>query len=131
MYFGLITMPLPILLLVEGNATFFIKICIIKDKLLFRLILVYITFTHQLFPDFRCKCNGHANSCELVPRNETVIITAEDGSQQTQTANIEIMECKCEHGTDGPNCEMCLPDHNSRPWKRAEQDNAHECRRKY
>ena len=83
------------------------------------------------FPDFRCKCNGHANSCELVPRNETVIITAEDGSQQTQTANIEIMECKCEHGTDGPNCEMCLPDHNSRPWKRAEQDNAHECRRKY
>ena len=102
-----------------------------NKKVLFRLILVYITFTHQLFPDFRCKCNGHANSCELVPRNETVIITAEDGSQQTQTANIEIMECKCEHGTDGPNCEMCLPDHNSRPWKRAEQDNAHECRRKY
>ena len=126
MYFGLITMPLPISLLVEGNATFFIRISITND-----IILVYITFTHQLFPDFRCKCNGHANSCELVPRNETVIITAEDGSQQTQTANIEIMECKCEHGTDGPNCEMCLPDHNSRPWKRAEQDNAHECRRKY
>ena len=94
-------------------------------------ILVYVRFIHQLFSNFRCKCNGHANSCELVPRNETVIITAEDGSQQTQTANIEIMECKCEHGTDGPNCEMCLPDHNSRPWKRAEQDNAHECRRKY
>lgn len=92
----------------------------------------YISLSQiNLFTDFRCKCNGHANSCELVPRNETVMITAEDGSQQTQTANIEIMECKCEHGTDGPDCEMCLPDHNSRPWKRAEQDNAHECRRKY
>ena len=42
----------------------------------------------------------------------------------------ERMECRCEHGTDGPNCEMCLPDHNSRPWRRATQEDAHECRRK-
>ena len=127
MYFGLITMPLPISLLVEGNATLFTH-----NKEYNREISQYISRSQiNPFTDFRCKCNGHANSCELVPRNETVIITAEDGSQQTQTANIEIMECKCEHGTDGPNCEMCLPDHNSRPWKRAEQDDAHECRRKY
>jgi len=77
----------------------------------------------------RCKCNGHANNCSMVPINETVIATASDGTQEIKiNAGGERMECRCEHGTDGPNCEMCLPDHNSRPWRRATQEDAHECR---
>ena len=80
---------------------------------------------------YRCKCNGHANNCSMVPINETVIMTAEDGTQEIKiNAGGERMECACQHGTDGPNCEMCLPDHNSRPWRRATQEDAHECRRK-
>ena len=42
----------------------------------------------------------------------------------------ETMRCLCQHGTDGPNCETCLPDHWDRTWKRATQDNANECLRK-
>ena len=64
-----------------------------------------------------------------MPVSETVIVTAEDGTQHTQTAMVERMECMCQHGTDGPNCEMCQPDHNSRRWQRATQDNANECKR--
>ena len=65
----------------------------------------------------------------MVPVNETVIVTAEDGTQNTQVAMVERMECMCEHGTDGPSCEMCQRDHNSRPWRRATQDDANECKR--
>ena len=68
----------------------------------------------------------------MVPINETVIVTAKDGTQEIKINGVvERMECRCEHGTDGPNCEMCLPDHNSRPWRRATQEDAHECKRKY
>ena len=78
---------------------------------------------------YRCKCNGHANNCTMVPVNETVIVTAEDGTQNTQVAMVERMECICEHGTDVPSCEMFQRDHNSRPWRRATQDDANECKR--
>ena len=68
----------------------------------------------------------------MVPINETVIETAKDGTQEIKINGVvERMECRCEHGTDGPNCEMCLPDHNSRPWRRATQEDAHECKREY
>ena len=36
--------------------------------------------------------------------------------------------CLCQHGTEGRNCESCLPDHWDRPWRRATTENAWECR---
>ena len=38
--------------------------------------------------------------------------------------------CLCQHGTDGKNCDSCLPDHWDRPWRRATAENAWECKRK-
>ena len=38
--------------------------------------------------------------------------------------------CLCQHGTAGPNCERCLPDHWDIPWKRGTSKNANECLRK-
>ncbi len=39
--------------------------------------------------------------------------------------------CLCQHGTEGRNCESCLPDHWDRPWRRATTENAWECRGKH
>jgi hypothetical protein len=61
----------------------------------------------------RCQCNGHATHC----------IESEDGDSNTD------MVCLCQHGTDGPNCERCLPDHWDVPWRRATSQRAHECKR--
>ena len=41
------------------------------------------------------------------------------------------MMCLCQHGTEGRNCESCLPDHWERPWRRATAENAWECKREY
>ena len=71
-------------------------------------------------PYFRCRCNGHANQCIEVEDTE-----AADGSKPNTT-----MKCLCKHGTDGPNCEKCQDDHWDVPWRRANQEDAHECKRK-
>jgi laminin gamma 1 len=57
----------------------------------------------------RCQCNGHSNVC---------IPDSEDGSPM----------CLCQHGTEGRNCESCLPDHWDRPWRRATTENAWVCK---
>ncbi|CAG9855702.1 unnamed protein product [Phyllotreta striolata] len=57
----------------------------------------------------RCKCNGHASECSA-------------GSPGSARA------CKCEHNTDGPDCERCLPFYNDAPWGRAGVKSAHECK---
>ena len=67
----------------------------------------------------RCQCNGHATHC--IEGNG-----GEEGVGSTTT-----MVCLCQHGTDGPNCEHCLPDHWDRPWRRATSQIANECKRKW
>ena len=64
-----------------------------------------------------------------MPLNETILEIGSDGMDLQLNEEDMRMECMCQHGTDGPNCEMCLPDHNSRPWRRATQEDANECRR--
>ncbi|EDO36523.1 predicted protein, partial [Nematostella vectensis] len=59
----------------------------------------------------RCKCNGHASECE-----ETRLW---DGQTRLQ--------CKCQHDTEGVDCERCKPLYNDRPWARASSRNANEC----
>jgi len=60
----------------------------------------------------RCKCNGHASSC-----NKTRTVTGE-----------ERFVCNCEHKTAGPDCERCDLFYNDKPWGRATATDVHECR---
>ncbi|RNA21271.1 laminin subunit gamma-1 [Brachionus plicatilis] len=61
----------------------------------------------------RCKCNGHASRCIF---------------EQQQDFE-DRLKCKCEHYTDGPDCNVCLPFYNDVPWSPATQFNGHECKR--
>ncbi|UXI21544.1 Nucleolar protein 6 [Sarcoptes scabiei] len=61
-----------------------------------------------------CKCNGHANRC-VVPASDN------------QNAGNRRLVCHCEHNTDGPDCERCLPFFNDQPWRRATTKNAYAC----
>ena len=62
----------------------------------------------------RCKCNGHAASCD----------------EKQQPGGLIQLRCTCEHNTAGVDCEECLPLFNDRPWARATEDAANECRSK-
>lgn len=59
---------------------------------------------------YRCKCNGHASRCEIASNRELI--------------------CECEHNTTGPDCNMCKPFYNDRPWARATEEDAMECKGK-
>jgi hypothetical protein len=72
---------------------------------------------------YRCQCNGHATHC--LERKST---DDEEISPLAETMSSTTMICLCQHGTDGPNCETCLPDHWDRPWRRATSQKANECK---
>lgn len=57
----------------------------------------------------RCKCNGHASRC---------IATGRDGQ----------LSCDCKHNTAGRDCERCKPFYFDRPWGRATERDANECK---
>lgn len=59
----------------------------------------------------RCKCNGHASKC---------IPTGRDGQ----------LTCDCKHNTAGRDCERCKPFYFDRPWGRATDRDANECKGK-
>ena len=58
----------------------------------------------------RCHCNGHASKC-MVNR---------DGQRV----------CDCRHNTAGPDCQVCKPFFNDRPWRPASPASANQCRGK-
>ncbi|KAK6645572.1 hypothetical protein RUM43_001849 [Polyplax serrata] len=60
----------------------------------------------------RCKCNGHASKC---------IPTGRDGQ----------LTCDCKHNTAGRDCERCKPFYFDRPWGRATERDANECKGKF
>ncbi|XP_075155636.1 LOW QUALITY PROTEIN: netrin-B [Haematobia irritans] len=105
----------------------------------------------------RCKCNGHASECiGIVSSNEANLFTHDDdntggggggggidsldddgnvirsSSSSTNTGlsiNAKLtMTCSCKHNTAGPECERCKPFYFDRPWGRATDTDANECK---
>ncbi|KAL1769962.1 laminin subunit beta-3 [Sigmodon hispidus] len=66
-----------------------------------------------------CFCHGHANRCASSSRGPMGPTTA------VQVHDV----CICQHNTAGPNCERCAPFYNNRPWRPADDQDAHECQR--
>lgn len=65
-------------------------------------------FNSMISSFYRCKCNGHASECYSV-----------DSTSE---------RCKCEHNTNGTDCERCNDLYNDAPWGVANAYDAHECR---
>lgn len=66
----------------------------------------------------RCMCHGHANKC--LPEAYS------NGFFNTIQVN---PQCDCQHNTAGLNCEQCADLYNDLPWRPAEEDNPHTCKR--
>ncbi|XP_037932435.1 netrin-B-like [Teleopsis dalmanni] len=111
---------------------------------------------HYAVSDFavggRCKCNGHASECiAAVSNNEALppyVDDSDNGDEDAnsfgrstgllnnnQNANLinarMTMTCACKHNTAGPECERCKPFYFDRPWGRATDSEANECKSKY
>ncbi len=67
-----------------------------------------------------CVCNGHSSECIKASRIQYDLVYL---NQMMHS------KCKCEHNTDGFNCEKCLPLYNDRPWKQASNLNKNECKK--
>ncbi|KAM8718998.1 hypothetical protein ACLKA7_011663 [Drosophila subpalustris] len=109
----------------------------------------------------RCKCNGHASECIATTTTSSVVHAdaADDGqdgqddmassslhshfglgrttslssssSLQLQLNAKLAMTCACKHNTAGPECERCKPFYFDRPWGRATDNDANECKSEY
>lgn len=60
----------------------------------------------------RCVCNGHADVCDIV-----------DPSDEYK------LQCRCQHKTCGPQCEMCCPGYIQKKWRPAGYQDFFECER--
>lgn len=107
----------------------------------------------------RCKCNGHASECVgVVSSNEANLFTNDEdnggtggdsldddgnivrsssSSSSSSSSNTGLsinakltMTCSCKHNTAGPECERCKPFYFDRPWGRATDTDANECKSK-
>lgn len=115
---------------------------------------------HYAVSDFavggRCKCNGHASECvAVVSSNEANLFSHDDDngggggmgsesldddgniirSSSSSNTGLAInakltMTCSCKHNTAGPECERCKPFYFDRPWGRATDTDANECKSK-
>lgn len=114
---------------------------------------------HYAVSDFavggRCKCNGHASECTATTNNndangyggDSGDDNGEDdgmgmgakrngamggGSSNSRSDTAKLtMTCACKHNTAGPECERCKPFYFDRPWGRATDMDANECKSKY
>lgn len=66
----------------------------------------------------RCMCHGHANKCLPTTYNY-----GHSNSIQVHS------QCDCQHNTAGLNCERCADLFNDLPWRAAEENNPHPCKR--
>nr|NP_001162753.1 Netrin-B, isoform B [Drosophila melanogaster]NP_001162754.1 Netrin-B, isoform C [Drosophila melanogaster]NP_001162755.1 Netrin-B, isoform D [Drosophila melanogaster]NP_001245668.1 Netrin-B, isoform E [Drosophila melanogaster]NP_001245669.1 Netrin-B, isoform F [Drosophila melanogaster]NP_511155.1 Netrin-B, isoform A [Drosophila melanogaster]Q24568.1 RecName: Full=Netrin-B; Flags: Precursor [Drosophila melanogaster]AAB17534.1 Netrin-B [Drosophila melanogaster]AAB17548.1 secreted axon guida len=104
---------------------------------------------HYAVSDFavggRCKCNGHASECvaTVSSGSGTALSDQDDGQDEdtpsapslanhfgrsTQMSAKLTMTCACKHNTAGPECERCKPFYFDRPWGRATDNDANECK---
>ncbi|ALC49421.1 NetB [Drosophila busckii] len=104
---------------------------------------------HYAVSDFavggRCKCNGHASECIATSSSATRGDNDNDDGQEDDTpsalhshfgrtaAALQLnakltMTCACKHNTAGPECERCKPFYFDRPWGRATDNDANECK---
>lgn len=66
----------------------------------------------------RCMCHGHAHRCLPETHNNL----PSNGVQVNA-------QCDCQHNTAGVNCERCADLYNDLPWRPAEEDHTHACKR--
>ncbi|XP_016995204.2 netrin-B [Drosophila takahashii] len=106
---------------------------------------------HYAVSDFavggRCKCNGHASECVAtvgsgLGSGSGSSSDTDDGQDEDSPANAApahfgrsiqttaklTMTCACKHNTAGPECERCKPFYFDRPWGRATDNDANECK---
>jgi len=57
----------------------------------------------------RCSCNGHANHCYL--------------------SATEVLVCRCQHNTAGPDCDRCADGYNDLQWRAATRDDPAVCQK--
>ncbi|EDV99784.1 GH12217 [Drosophila grimshawi] len=113
---------------------------------------------HYAVSDFavggRCKCNGHASECIATSSGSSSSssnLAHGDGGDDGQdddlptslhshfgrtTSSLQLsaklaMTCACKHNTAGPECERCKPFYFDRPWGRATDNDANECKSEY
>ncbi|EDW86494.2 uncharacterized protein Dwil_GK18468 [Drosophila willistoni] len=110
---------------------------------------------HYAVSDFavggRCKCNGHASECvatitpashshshssdpsDDVPDDDMPVHSHFRRLPSVASSNTALnakltMTCACKHNTDGPECERCKNFYFDRPWGRATDSDANECK---